>query len=772
MSARVPVGSIPPPEWNETRRPFRSDVVAGTLLAEAADRFGDAPAVVTGPPGQPRTAFSHRGLHAEATRLARLLRELGAGRGRHVGVLGHHSVAAVLGVHGVLLCDATYVPVEPSWPEARRAAVLAAVGAEVVIAAATDVDWLARVPSVRHVVVPDDEPAGGGWRDEVVEVWDLVARSEDEAEAAGFNLDGSRVDAAEVRRYAAHVADLVCLGDPGAVLEIGCGSGLVARALAGRVDLVTGLDPAPYAVAAFDRWAAERGVVVDAVVGFADEAATLAPGPHDAVVLASTVQYFPDLDYLARLLDQVARMLPAGGRAVLADLLPPGTAPRPGLLEVDHGWFDGLVDPVWSRVEVLPRRADTGWSPVLGRRYDVVLHRGAGAPPGPDPGRGGVRVWTAWDIAARSDEPLARAGEPDDTAYVIFTSGSTGAPKGVRIGHRSLLNLVGWINGKYGLGPGDLGLQVTSFSFDLSVYDLVGLLAAGATLRMATAAELREPVQVARLLVREPVTFWNSAPAALDWVLPFLDDEDGRGRLRTVFLSGDWIPLTMPDRVRRFAPGAVSVSLGGATETTVWSNDYVIGAVEQGWRSIPYGRPMPNSRYYVLDQDLAPTPVGTSGDLYIAGTCLAQGYHDDPEQTRAAFVPDIMIPGERMYRTGDLARWNLDGELEFLGRADEQVKIRGFRIELGEIESVLQRLDGVRSAAVVAVREGGDVHLAAFYAGEPPTDAVRRHCAGLLPDYMVPAELERVPALPLTGNGKVDRAALAARTRSAAGAAT
>ncbi|HSF39388.1 MAG TPA: non-ribosomal peptide synthase/polyketide synthase [Thermoanaerobaculia bacterium] len=368
-----------------------------------------------------------------------------------------------------------------------------------------------------------------------------------------------------------------------------------------------------------------------------------------------------------------------------------------------------------------------------------------------------------------------RRASPDDLAYIIFTSGSTGTPKGVMVRHRPVINLLRWAYRAFAFSPADRVLFVTSLSFDLSVFDIFGLLGAGGSIRIADEEEIREPERLLQALVEEPITFWDSAPAALEQTVPFLApvldrlDPQARPALRLVFLSGDWIPVTLPGRIRERFPEARVVALGGATEATVWSNVFPVLRVEPSWTSIPYGRPIENARYHVLDVQLAPCPVGVPGDLYIGGDCLADGYAREPVLTAHKFVPDPWgaTPGGRLYRTGDRARYRPDGNLEFLGRLDHQVKIRGFRIELGEIEAALATLPGVREAAVV-VREdrseegGRDRRLVAYVAGDAAADALRQSLRERLPDYMVPAAFVTLAALPLTANGKVDRKALPA----------
>jgi amino acid adenylation domain-containing protein len=391
------------------------------------------------------------------------------------------------------------------------------------------------------------------------------------------------------------------------------------------------------------------------------------------------------------------------------------------------------------------------------------------------------REWGAKDWPTPAGD-RARAGTADDVAYVIFTSGSTGTPKGVVVRHRPVVNLIEWVNRTFQVGPADRVLCVSSLSFDLSVYDIFGVLAAGGTVRLASSAELRDPEGLVQLLADEPITLWNSAPAMLQQLVPLFPGlRKAEPRLRLALLSGDWIPLTLPDDLRGVCPGVQVIALGGATEAVVWSNFFVVGQLDPAWVSIPYGRPIQNARYYVLDDARQPCPVGVAGDLYIGGECLSSGYLHDPELTAARFLPDPFVspPGGRMYRTGDRARFFPDGNLEFLGRLDDQVKIRGFRIELGEIEAALRAHPAVQDCAVVAVGERHARRIVAYLVTRVPLedlesrrpgrerDALRAYLRERLPEYMVPAQLVACERLLVTANGKLDRRALPAPDASA-----
>ncbi|WP_051767520.1 non-ribosomal peptide synthetase [Streptomyces sp. NRRL S-37] len=364
----------------------------------------------------------------------------------------------------------------------------------------------------------------------------------------------------------------------------------------------------------------------------------------------------------------------------------------------------------------------------------------------------------------------------DDLAYVIFTSGSTGVPKGVAIPHGGLLNTVQDMVERFGVGPEDRLLSLSELHFDLSAFDLFGGLCAGGTVVVPPSGPRPDPELWAEWVRRSGATVWNTVPALLEMLLDHLGEERAAavlGGLRLVLLSGDWVPLDLPDRVRRAAPKAEVVALGGATEASIWSNYHVVDRIDPSWKSVPYGLPLANQRYHVLDADFADVPHWVPGELFIAGDGLATEYYGQPELTEARF-PRHPRTGERLYRTGDHARYRPDGVLEFLGRVDSQVKVRGYRVDLLEVEQRLAAQAGVRAAACVVTGTGAAARLIAFLVTGPrdegaPDDgtdldpvALRTRLGAALPSYAVPSAFHTVPALPLTANGKRDARALLA----------
>ncbi|MEV4257872.1 amino acid adenylation domain-containing protein, partial [Spirillospora sp. NPDC049652] len=351
---------------------------------------------------------------------------------------------------------------------------------------------------------------------------------------------------------------------------------------------------------------------------------------------------------------------------------------------------------------------------------------------------------------APTDADRVRPLRPGHPAYVIYTSGSTGRPKGVVVPHRGAVNYVSWRAAAYGLTPGDRVLQFASVAFDTSVCEIFPTLAAGATLCVA-----RRDTDPSAELAAFGATVATFTPSVLESVEP----SAARG-VRTLVTAGEELGLAT---LRRWAPGRTLYNEYGPTEATVDVTCWQCPPDLPG--AVPLGGPIRNVRVYVLDECLRPVPPGALGELYVAGAGITRGYVNRPGLTAARFLAcPFGAPGERMYRTGDLARWTPDGELLFAGRADEQVKIRGFRVEPGEIEAVLSAHDGVDQVTVVAREDRPGVkRLVAYVVGTGlDVAALRAHAASRLPDHMVPAAFVPLDALPMSVNGKVDRAALPA----------
>ncbi|WSK77939.1 amino acid adenylation domain-containing protein [Amycolatopsis sp. NBC_01286] len=404
----------------------------------------------------------------------------------------------------------------------------------------------------------------------------------------------------------------------------------------------------------------------------------------------------------------------------------------------------------------------------LPRSLDLVVavhavHRAGGAYLPVDPGYPAERIAFLLDDARPSlvlTEETCLTGEgplpaitASHPAYVIYTSGSTGRPKGVLMSHAGIVNHLAWMQADYPLGPGERVLQKTPSGFDVSVWELFWPLLTGATLVIARPDGHRDPAYLRDVIRAERVTVAHFVPAMLEAFL----SEPGSGEtpLRQIFCGGEALMPALAERCAATLSARLS-NFYGPTEFAVEASHHPFTSGES---AVPIGRPVWNTRAYVLDGRLAPVPPGVPGELWLAGIQLADGYLHRPGLTAERFVPDPSTPGARMYRTGDLVRWTHAGELEYLGRTDDQVKLRGQRLELGEVAGAAARHPGV-TQAVAVVREDapGDRRLVLYYTGD--ASGVRSRLATVLPEFMVPAAVVALTEFPLTPNGKIDRRAL------------
>ncbi|MDI9508396.1 MAG: amino acid adenylation domain-containing protein [Bacillota bacterium] len=348
--------------------------------------------------------------------------------------------------------------------------------------------------------------------------------------------------------------------------------------------------------------------------------------------------------------------------------------------------------------------------------------------------------------------------EPEDIAYIIFTSGSTGVPKGVIITHQACINTILDINQRFQVSETDSILMVSSIGFDLSVYDVFGALSSGA--KVVISSDSKNMDELSYLLDTHCITLWNSVPAFMDMLCNSLERGYQNYHLKNVLLSGDWIPLSLPDKIRKAFPMADITSLGGATEGSIWSIYYPIDKVNKEWTSIPYGYPLANQKMYVLDEGFNQQPIGVPGEICIGGVGVAKGYINDPEKTNYSFIDHHKFG--RIYRTGDKGVFTSHGYIEFLGRLDFQVKLRGHRIELEEIQLNLLQYSNITDAIVVMKERQDGQFLCAYYVADDEYDVheLREHLLKFLPAYMIPSYFVKLEKIPLTANGKVNRKAL------------
>ncbi|WP_171074417.1 non-ribosomal peptide synthetase [Nonomuraea basaltis] len=486
------------------------------------------------------------------------------------------------------------------------------------------------------------------------------------------------------------------------------------------------------------------------------ESAVTANGPHPAVVCGEVVISYAEFGARAEEVAEALTRHGAGPEALVAIAMPRVAGAVVAML---GAWKAGAA---YVPIDAGYPAERIRWLLQDARPAVVVLE--AGSPVAVPEGVPVVRVDEAGRTAGTDSVrgPAAGPGDgggraPDRAAYVIYTSGSTGRPKGVVVSHRALANYLQWASETYPSMRGRVPVTF-SFGFDGAVTQLWAPLTAGGTVEL---------VDVPSWLVDEPdpgaerPTFLELTPSQF----PLLGDpDDPRWPTRDLVLGGEALHGAALAEWRRDHPHVDLTNLYGPTEVTVACTFHRIAAGEAiGADAVPIGRPVWNVRLYVLDEAQRPVPIGVVGELYAAGAQLARGYLNRPELTRERFVPDpFAADGSRMYRTGDLARWTASGVVEYVGRVDDQVKIRGFRVEPGEVEAALERLPGVRQAAVTARPDPrGSLRLEAHLVGDSvPPVVLSRALGAILPRHMVPDVFVFADRLPLTSNGKVDRQAL------------
>ncbi|WP_248547767.1 non-ribosomal peptide synthetase [Paenibacillus odorifer] len=367
------------------------------------------------------------------------------------------------------------------------------------------------------------------------------------------------------------------------------------------------------------------------------------------------------------------------------------------------------------------------------------------------------------ETESENSEPLEMMAGPDNLAYVIYTSGTTGNPKGVAVQHKGIMNTLLHLQSKYPLNANGKYLLKTNYTFDVSVCELFGWFFEGGQLVILPQGAEREPDVILAAIAQHKITHINFTSSMFNMLLSGMDEASAEalGSLQYILTAGEALTFEHHGITKFILQNCAIENLYGPTEASIYATGYSLKPGDIGGR-IPIGRPLANTRMYIIDSSGLPTPVGVEGELCIAGAGLAQGYYRNEELTAQKFTADPYFDGERMYRTGDVARWLPDGNIEYLGRIDHQVKIRGYRIELGDVENTLMKLDGIQKVLVVDKELAGGRVLVAYYVSSAAytVGELRSELNKRIPEYMIPAYFIALEQFPLNSSGKIDRRAL------------
>lgn len=348
------------------------------------------------------------------------------------------------------------------------------------------------------------------------------------------------------------------------------------------------------------------------------------------------------------------------------------------------------------------------------------------------------------------------AVNPDSSAYIIMTSGSTGEPKGVEVSHKSAMNTIIDVCNRNKV-EGDF-ISISAIDFDLSVYDIFASAWLGATLNILNEENAKDADAWLTLMMKNNVKVWNSVPVLADMLFTAIENRKEFPPLKNIMLSGDWVTANLVQKIHRCMPECRIIAMGGATEASIWSNEYIVGEIPDTMVNIPYGKALSGQIYRIVDKNGNDCPDWVSGELFIGGYGVAKCYRNDHEKTAQKFTDEN---GFRWYHTGDMGRFWSDGTIEFLGRADYQVKVKGHRIELSEIESVMSKHPKIERCVASLAEENGMKYIRFYYTGEEiDKTQLNEYAESLLPKYMVPERWMYLENMPLSSNGKIDRKSL------------
>jgi amino acid adenylation domain-containing protein/FkbM family methyltransferase len=800
-------------DFNRTLTPFPGHHTIPHLFARQVERAPTHIALVGDDGG---LHLSYGELAHRANRLAQfLLVGQGLLPNQGVGMLLDRSPDMIVAILGILQAGGAYVPLDPAYPEERLKHIIDDAALGLVISGKRYIRTLNQLQwgcaSFHTFLCLDSWDVYGEEeveRSELMEqkLWEYVGqRASDDITGGGWlsSYTGRPIPRAEMEEYGDNILKKLTplLHRQMKVLELGCGSGISMFRLAPKVGLYYGCDLSPTIIDRNrERLEREGQRNIRLACLAAHQLDRLEAEDFDLVILNSVIQCFHGHNYLRRVIGWAVKKIGKEGYLFIGDVMDQDlkadliadlvrfreihkdknyTTKTDWSVElfVSRGFFLDLAAHLPEIVEVsFSPKIHTLENELTRFRYDALLRVDKTNSPGPGAKE---RPKHKYQLDRRVLERFRGEREvrarllPDPLAYIIYTSGSSGRPKGTLTPHRSVIRVVKETN-YIDITPQDRLLQLSNYAFDGSVFDIFGALLNGAALvQMEKPAAALAVEQLGAFLRRAQITVFFLTTALFNTLVDL--DIGGLEPVRKVLFGGELVSPGHVYKAFQYLGKGRIIHVYGPTETTVYATYQPVDRLEENEQTIPIGRPLANTRTFILDRHGHPVPLGVPGELYIGGPGLARGYLNNPQLTADRFVfHQILNPkSQPLYKTGDICRWLSTGAIEFIGRLDRQVKIRGFRIEPAEVEAQLRQHPDIREAVVIVRGDGSDRSLCAYVVSPHPptnetsptsptnrTNELRQYLAEFLPDYMIPSQVVVLERIPLTANGKVDQAAL------------
>ncbi|MCP5053848.1 MAG: amino acid adenylation domain-containing protein, partial [bacterium] len=782
-------------QFNDNETLYPREKTIGQLFEEQVRQTPDRAAVVFG-----EECVTYKALDDVSNRLANyLFHETRLTLNQPVALLMDRSIAMIIGIFGVLKAGGAYIPLSPSFPEERLKTMIDDTSAPVIIGPRRYIKTLNRLQweckGLETFLCIDSDAVFS--EDEVEEselmsrkLWEYVGETAvDEVTGGGWNSSytGNPIPKEEMDEYGDNILEKLTplLRKDLRILEIGAASGISMYRIAPHVGFYYGTDLSSVIVEKNNQRIAEEGHTNIKFSCFAaHEIHRLEEKDFDLVIINSVMQCFNGHNYLRKVIRKALDLMGPEGYLFFGDIMDQDTKEdliadltrfkqdqRGQGFKTKTDWSEELFisrgfleDLSWDYPEVhdmeFSRKIYTIENELTKFRYDALIRidKDAGKSKKRKPKHGkqhDLRMLTPFET-----RPLHIRQDSRNLAYIIYTSGSTGTPKGNLTTHHNVTRVVKDTN-YIDFRLEDRVLQLSDYAFDGSVFDIYGALLNGSALILVTREELLELEKLVRLLERERISVFFTTTALFNTLVDIgLESLTGT---RKILFGGERVSVEHTARAVDYLGKGRVIHVYGPTETTVYASYFPIGEVRDDQITIPIGKPIANTRIYILDPHLNPVPIGINGEIYIGGPGVCQGYLNNEALTAETFLPNPFNEGQIIYRTGDLGRWLPEGSVEFNGRIDHQVKVRGYRIELGEIESRLLNYQGVVECTVTAREdEKGSRYLCAYMVGDGPIDVpdLKDELFLVLPEFMIPAYFIQLEKLPLKSTGKIDTSKL------------